>query len=802
MLLGLGLAVLVVLAVAAGLAAFRYLPAYEAARSLRGDLEQMVAKVRDAGLGIDRATVDSLDADLAATRKRFDGLADLLANDPLVALARALPATAANVQGADAVVAAARDLLDAGTDGLAIGRRFVEIKEAQAASPATASAFSQLVELMATSRDRAVAAAAAAARARQTLATVPDGLAGQLEEARDAMIARLDEYGPVLDAYVTASARLPSILGWDAPRRYLVLTQNPAELRPTGGYIGSYGIIAFDKGRMTERTFQDVFLLDLPWDYPFIKGPQELHDYLLGQKQPWQLADSNWSPDFPTSAQDAIRLYANESGDTRIDGVLGITTFTIDELLKVTGPVTVPGYAVTIASGETTLKLLQAIWTAAAGGSANRKAILGPFADRLFTALLALPPARWGDVVGEAATFQRERLLEAWFRDPADQAFVAGAGFDGAVRQDPGDYVYPVDSNVAPTSKLNAVTTRGAGPERAARRVRQRPGPPHRRLAEPDRRRPGRPVPGAAHRRRGPHPGDVLPAPGPRAEPGGGGLRGWPGAPQRSGGRGGRGRPDGDRHVPAGPAGPHQPHLRVDQPVRGERRRDGRHLPAHDPEAARPPARAAGAHDPGARGVPDHQRRSTADGHRRHGDPRRDLRPGHHGGPAVRPGGRAVTGRRAVSRGQRRDRPPRRPVESTRLYTRRPIRLPAPRPARRIAPHPIPGHPYRENLALMDLRRQGQVVRSWLWLLVAGLLLAGGTAYLVSTALPKVYEAKATLLVGQSSSAASPNYNDLLASQRISQTYADLATTTPILGAGHRGRRAWASRPTSSASAS
>jgi succinoglycan biosynthesis transport protein ExoP len=82
----------------------------------------------------------------------------------------------------------------------------------------------------------------------------------------------------------------------------------------------------------------------------------------------------------------------------------------------------------------------------------------------------------------------------------------------------------------------------------------------------------------------------------------------------------------------------------------------------------------------------------------------------------------------------------------------------------------------------MDLRRHGQVIRSWLWLLIASLLLAGGAAYLVSSSLPKVYEAKVTLLVGQSSSSSTPNYNDLLASQRISQTYADLATTGTILG--------------------
>lgn len=81
----------------------------------------------------------------------------------------------------------------------------------------------------------------------------------------------------------------------------------------------------------------------------------------------------------------------------------------------------------------------------------------------------------------------------------------------------------------------------------------------------------------------------------------------------------------------------------------------------------------------------------------------------------------------------------------------------------------------------MDTRRSLGVLRHWAWLLVASVLLAGGAAFLVSSALPKTYEASVTLIVGQSLQATSPDYNQLLASQRLSQTYADLATTSPIL---------------------
>jgi hypothetical protein len=445
--------------IAGALAVFRYLPALDEARALRTDLETMVTRVEGTGLGIDRATVDALDADLASARGRLDNLQALLAGDPLIRVARALPLTAANVRGADDVVAGAADLLDAVGQGLAIGRQFVDIREAQAADPGSASALSQLVELMATSRDLAVSAAASVASARQTLAAVPDGLIGQVESVRDAMQTRIEKYGPLLDTYVQVSAQLPGILGWNGPRRYLVLTQDPAELRPSGGLIGSYGIIAFDRGKITERRFLNVSPLDGKNDYPFVRPPQELANYLLGPTQSWQLADAGWSPDFPTSAQDALRLYTNESGDARIDGVFAITTHTIDELLKVTGPISVPEYNVTIASGETTLKVLQLTRAPRKPGE-DAKAFLSVFADRLFSTLLALPPARWGDIIGAAGTFGQEHLLLAWFHDATDEAFTADGGFGGAIRQDQGDFVYPVDSNVAPASKLNAWTTR------------------------------------------------------------------------------------------------------------------------------------------------------------------------------------------------------------------------------------------------------------------------------------------------------------------------------------------------------
>jgi hypothetical protein len=458
----LALAVVVILvllgATGAALAAFRYLPALDDARALKTELEAMVTQVKTAGLGLGRADLTSIQSQLTDAQAKFQRLDALLAGDPLVAVARVIPPSRDAVLGADAVTGAGGDLMAAASGAMRLADKFVTIKEAQAAGATGGTALAQLVELMATGRSDADAVIKAADSATTKLAAAPMDLPAPIASVRDMLAAKLAEYLPPLRAYAQLDDVLPSVLGWDAPRRYLVLTQNPAELRPTGGFIGSFGVIAFDKGKITERHFQDVFLLDLPWDYPFVTSPVALERYLLGPTQPWQLADANWSPDFPTSAQQAIALYANEGGPGTLDGVLAITTYTIDELLRITGPVTVPEYGVTIASGETTLKVLQNTRVAVPGES--RKAFLGVFADKLFSTLFSLSPSRWADLSGRGDAFLGERLLLAWFENPADQAGITTLGLDGAVRKDAGDYIYPVDSNVAPTSKLNAVTDR------------------------------------------------------------------------------------------------------------------------------------------------------------------------------------------------------------------------------------------------------------------------------------------------------------------------------------------------------
>ena len=81
----------------------------------------------------------------------------------------------------------------------------------------------------------------------------------------------------------------------------------------------------------------------------------------------------------------------------------------------------------------------------------------------------------------------------------------------------------------------------------------------------------------------------------------------------------------------------------------------------------------------------------------------------------------------------------------------------------------------------MDVRAWLLFLRDWFLVLAIGMVLAGAAAFAVSSFLPKTYESNATLIVGQSLTAPNPDYSQLLASQVIAQTYAEVATARPNL---------------------
>jgi hypothetical protein len=449
----LGVAALVLLApfVLLGLyGVLRYLPALDNAQAARASLRSALSQVTNVAT-LDGAGLDAAAADVADAQRRFGQLDDLLAHDPLIGLLRDAPLVGTQIHGADDLVAAGDDVVSAADALLGVGREFL------AARDAGGDPMPRLVALMQQAAPAVDQAQRLLSDAQQHVDAVPDGLLGPIIDGRDELRDRLDRFLPLLTQYAAADDYLPSLLGADGERRYLVLAEDPAELRPTGGFMGTYGILSIDNGAIS-TDFHDIYDLDLKPGISYVEPPPDLKDHLLGQYS-WQLADANWSPDYPTSAQEALTLYTHESGDSNIDGVIVLTTYAIDKLLTLTGPVTVPEYGVTVHPGETLFVALANTRQAQTPG-VDRKAFLDYLADQLLQAIRALPASKWQDALGVLDEIRTERQAMVWLTDPQLQAHVVEAGWDGAVRQDAGDFLMSVDSNVAPVGKLNAIVGR------------------------------------------------------------------------------------------------------------------------------------------------------------------------------------------------------------------------------------------------------------------------------------------------------------------------------------------------------
>jgi hypothetical protein len=447
--------------VAAALVAFvavvavvRYAPLVDDVLSMRGEFRTLVSVVADKGHDLDAATLETLRGDARRIKARQARVADALSHDPVISAARVLPLTAKQVAAADELVGAAGLLLGVVDDGLDVATRFVAIRDKASGS----SKLEALVGLAADSHDDLVRASAAVDQALRRLDAIPDDAVGQIVSARDEARDELRRYRPLLSQALDASAFVPAFMGWDHPTRYLVLLQDPAELRPTGGYIGQYGLVVFDHGRIVEKAFHDIATLYELKGLPYIAPPAPLRNHLLGPDQSWRLADSNWSPDFPTSAQVAFRMFAIEGKGIHVDGVIALTTLAIDDLLTLTGPIDVPGYDAHVRPGKATLDILAV--TRARPGPGDRKAILGPFADQLLAQLMALPSSRWGDLPAAFEAMRAERNAAIWLTDPSLQSTVVDAGWSGALPELHGDQAVISEASVAPVGKLHLVTDR------------------------------------------------------------------------------------------------------------------------------------------------------------------------------------------------------------------------------------------------------------------------------------------------------------------------------------------------------
>lgn len=131
------------------------------------------------------------------------------------------------------------------------------------------------------------------------------------------------------------SQALPVLLAEGERKQYVVLLQNNSELRPTGGFIGSFAVLTVADGVFENFEVMDVYDADGQLD-GYVTPPVEIVEH-LGEPQ-WWLRDVNWSPDFPTVSTQA-QWFLDKEIRLQPDGVIGINMEVAKKLLAVTGPI-------------------------------------------------------------------------------------------------------------------------------------------------------------------------------------------------------------------------------------------------------------------------------------------------------------------------------------------------------------------------------------------------------------------------------------------------------------------------------
>lgn len=263
-------------------------------------------------------------------------------------------------------------------------------------------------------------------------------------------VQQVDRLLPLARIAIDILPVLPGLLGAEKPRTYLVIAQNPDELRATGGFMSGAGLMTLDKGRVTEFTLVNSGEID-NWDeHPYPVPPEPMQHFMdLGM---WVFRDANWSPDFPTSAHAASYLYRIGQRRTSTD-VIAFTPEALRLIVGALGGIPAEGSDVQITSNNL-LRYMRSQYTTS--GATDRKDFMQSLGQAIIAHLERDPLA--GNPLKIARALQRaldERHILLAFHNPAEAALVARYGWDGSIRPGTADFLLVVDTNMG-YNKANA----------------------------------------------------------------------------------------------------------------------------------------------------------------------------------------------------------------------------------------------------------------------------------------------------------------------------------------------------------
>lgn len=248
-----------------------------------------------------------------------------------------------------------------------------------------------------------------------------------------------------INNFTQFSNALLNILGHEQTKRYLIFFQNNAELRPTGGFLGSFALLDIDRGEIKNLEIPKGGTYDMNGGLKeYILAPEPLR--LVNTR--WQLQDANWFADFPSSAEKIMWFYEKSGGPT-VDGVITLTPTVIENLLAITGPINMEeNYGLTI-NASNFWRIVQKEAEKKFYETTESKKIIGDLTDKLVNKILNSDQDNFIQILQILNNSLNQKDILLCFTENDLENIVVNLGWGGQIRNAPRDYLSVINTNIA-----------------------------------------------------------------------------------------------------------------------------------------------------------------------------------------------------------------------------------------------------------------------------------------------------------------------------------------------------------------
>ncbi len=256
----------------------------------------------------------------------------------------------------------------------------------------------------------------------------------------------------IVDNFENLSRDFPimaKMLGSERPQKYLLIFENNSEIRAGGGFIGSYGILDIEDGKIKNLFIDGIFNPDGQLNEKIVP-PIPIQKI----SSAWSMHDANWFADFPTSAK-KVALFYEKTGGATVDGVIAITPNVTEKMLEITGPIEMEEYG-TVINAENFLMETQLQVEELYDIKENKpKKFLVDLAPKIISKLFDTENLnaqekieRYFEIVNLAEESFREKHIILYHRDNEIESMIIKRGWGGQVLNSSGDYLSVVNSNI------------------------------------------------------------------------------------------------------------------------------------------------------------------------------------------------------------------------------------------------------------------------------------------------------------------------------------------------------------------